>query len=997
MDEGTDDLAVHNIDYDADYRPEFHDFYDLMKFRVSKILLVSSLYDAFTLEEDGLIFEQLSEEYRELTLPFPPQVFRVSSGKDALEELRSSSYDMVVTMARISDMDPIDFGKKARSIKEGIPIVLLLTDAGDLNQFKDLEFRGAIDRTFFWNGDSALFMVMTKFIEDMINIDADTDTGRVRIILVVENSPRFYSVFLPIIYTETMRQTQALISEGLNENEKLLRRRARPKILLARNYDEAKVIIEKYRKYILGVISDISYDMGGVKEEEAGFQLAQELGEDFPILLQSSKIEHKDKAEAMGIPFIHKNSESMLHDLRDFFKKHLGFGPFMFMMPDGCEVGKAYDLDQFRELLEKVPPESIDLHGRANEFSKWLIARQEVELAMRLRSKKVTDFRNVEEIRKYLLKEIGETKRRKQMGLIIDFDKQKFEFEGSVTRLGGGSLGGKGRGIAFLSSLLHQTGIETRVRGCRMVIPDTLVIGTDVFDRFLDENDLHDTIHKPPSDEEISNIFINAKLPDEIRRSLSTYLRNVKVPIAVRSSSLLEDSQNQPFAGIYSTYILPNRCGKRKAMLEQLCKAIKLVYASTYFKAARAYIQTTVHITEEDKMAVVIQKLVGNEYDGSFYPVFSGVAQSNNFYPVAPLKREEGVASVALGLGRIVVEGENVLSFSPHHPNAVQGFGSPEEVLKNSQKHFYALDLKHSSCYDLKKGEDVTLVTFPISKAEEHGSLDSIASSYDANDNRIRDGVGYPGPKMITFAGILKYNMVPLVEILKTILEIGRMGMGRDVEIEFAGSIDRKGDPEFYLVQIRPLVTLKERRQVVISDQDSDRAILLTDKALGNGLIERVYDMIFVDPEKFDRSMTVQMAEEIEELNRELKGTPYILIGPGRWGTQDRWLGIPVEWDQISGARAMVEVSLPGFAIDPSHGTHFFHNITSLGIPYFTVMHNRKGHKLNWDRIRQMDKIKGDGLVMHVRSREPLLIKVDGRTGKGMIVEMDDDGDGGIS
>ncbi|MFO8051112.1 MAG: PEP/pyruvate-binding domain-containing protein [Thermoplasmatota archaeon] len=989
MNEGARDLAPENIDYNADYKPDFHDFYDLMKFRVSKILLVSSLYDAFTLEEDGLIFEQLSEEYRELTLPFPPQVIRVSSGEDALEELRTSMYDLVITMARISDMAPLEFGERAKEIREDIPIVLLLTDAGDLTQYGDRTFEGSIDYTFFWNGDSTLFMVMTKFIEDINNVDHDISTGRVRIILVVENNPRFYSVFLPIIYTETMRQTQALISEGLNEHEKMLRKRARPKILLARDYDEAQNIIKKYRKYILGVISDISYRVGEEREEEAGIILAQEIGEDLPIVLQSSKMEHKDKVEAMGLSFINKNSDSMLHDLRDFFNKDLGFGPFCFRTKDGTEVGRANDLDQFTELLEKVPAESIDLHGRANEFSKWLIARQEVDLAMRLKPKKVTDFRSTEEIRQYLLREIRETKRRKQLGLIIDFDKQKFEFQGSVTRLGSGSLGGKGRGIAFLSMLLHQSGIRSKIKGCKIRIPDTMVIGTDVFDHFLDENDLHDVIHNPPSDEEISDMFLKADLPEEIRSSLRTYLENVKVPIAVRSSSLLEDSYNQPFAGIYSTYMLPNSCGDIEARLEQLCRAIKLVYASTYYKTARAYIQTTVHISEEDKMAVVIQKLVGNDHQGSYYPIFSGVAQSNNFYPVAPLKREEGIASVALGLGRIVVEGEKVLSFSPEHPNVIQGFSSAEDVLKNSQDHFYSLDLEHDVCYDLKEGEDVTLVTNPIFRAEEHGTLTKLASTYDADDDRIRDGIEHPGPKVITFAGILKYDMVPLVDILNTVLQIGKMGMGRNVEIEFASSLDKNGDPEFYLVQIRPLVTLKERRQVVISEKESENALLLTDKGLGNGMIERIHDIVFVDPDNFDKSMTPEIAYDIERLNHELEGKPYILIGPGRWGTQDRWLGIPVQWDQISGARVMVEVSLPDFVIDPSHGTHFFHNITSLGIPYLTVMHNREGHRLEWDRLREMKGGKGRSPVKHVRTDEALRVKVDGRTGKGIIVEMD--------
>ncbi|MFW3145772.1 MAG: PEP/pyruvate-binding domain-containing protein [Thermoplasmatota archaeon] len=983
MDDGKGDLAADDIDYNADYRPGFHDFYDLMKHRVSKILLVSTLYDAFTLEEDGLIFEQLSEEYRELALPFPPQVIRVSSGSDALEELRNSRYDMIITMARISDMDPVEFGKSAKAIRD-IPVVLLLTDMGDLKQFGMQNDPDSIDYTFFWNGDATLLMVMTKFLEDKKNVDQDIRTERVRIILVVENNPRFYSIFLPIIYTETLRQTQALITEGLNEHEKMLRKRARPKILLARNYDEAMDIINGYSKYMIGVITDISYAKGGEHEEEAGFQLAQEIGEDIPVLLQSSKIEHKDKADAMGLPFIYKNSDTMLHELREFFNRNLGFGAFVFQLPDGTEVGRATDIDEFTEVLKRVPAESINFHGRANEFSKWLIARQEVELALRLRPKKVTDFRNTEEIREYLLKEIKESKRRKQMGLIIDFDRQRFEFEGTMTRLGSGSLGGKGRGIAFLSALLHQSGLKSRIKGCRIGIPDTLVIGTDVFDKFLTDNDLHEMLHDPPPDEEISISFLNGKLPEEIRESLRKYLKNVNVPIAVRSSSLLEDSQNQPFAGIYSTYMLPNSCGEEEARLEQLCQAIKLVYASTYYKAARAYIQTTVHISEEDKMAVVIQKLVGNRFGGRFYPLFSGVAQSNNFYPVAPLQREEGIASVALGLGRVVVEGEKVLSFSPEHPGVIPGFTGPDEVMANSQTHFYSLDMEHDVCYDLKKGEDVTLVKLSVSKAERDGTLDYLASTYIAADNRLRDGTSHPGPRLITFAGILKYGRVPLVDILRTMLDIGRKGMGRHVEIEFAGSFDEKGEPKFYIVQIRPLVTLKERRQVKITDDQIENAFLYTDKALGNGVIERIRDVVYVDPGKFDKTRTVDIAKDVGKVNKELGGVPYILIGPGRWGTQDRFLGIPVEWDQISSARAIVEVSFPDYRIDPSHGTHFFHNITSLGIPYFSIDHMNRRQKIDWDWLRS-HRGHTEGRVVHIELEDPLMVKVDGRSGKGII------------
>ncbi|MBN1538736.1 MAG: histidine kinase [Candidatus Thermoplasmatota archaeon] len=986
MGDGNGGTSPEDIDYDADYRSGVHDFYDLMKKRISKILLVSSLYDAFTLEEDGLIFEQISEEYKELALPFPPQVIRVSSGVEALNELGSNRFDMVITMARISDMDPDEFCRKAKEIRPGMPVILLLNDAGDLKHYRIGISPLMYDHIFFWNGDATLLMAMTKLIEDSQNLDADIRTGRVKIILLVENDPRFYSFFLPLIYTEIMTQTLSLLSEVINEHEKMLRKRARPKILLARNCEEAEEVLGRYADYMLGVISDISFPRKGQDEPEAGFSLAYEVGRDMPILLQSSKPEHRVKAEAMGLPFLDKGSETIIQDIKDFFNDHLGFGAFNFRMPDGTKVGQAYSMTELTRLLKEVPAESINLAGRANKFSRWLIARQEIGLAMKLKPKKVSDFSNDEEIRNYLLREIKESQRIKQLGMIIDFNKQHFEFEGSFTRLGAGSLGGKGRGIAFLSSLLHQSGIGKGFKGCPIYVPDTLVIGTDTFDHFVHDNGIQQRLKEGSTDEEIKDIFLSFDLPVDIITSLRDYLDHVRVPIAVRSSSLLEDSQNQPFAGIYSTYILPNSSDSDEERLLQLCQAIKLVYASTFFKAARAYIQTTVHLPEEEKMAIVLQKLVGRRHGTRFYPEFSGVAQSHNFYPMGPLKREEGIVSIALGLGRIVVEGGRVMNFSPEHPNVIPGFSTAEEALKNSQDHFFSLDLGRGQGYDLRNGEDVTLESLPIAEAENDGTLDFLASTYVPDDNRLRDGVGHQGPRVISFAGILKYEKVPLVDIIRTILDMGQKGMGRPVEIEFAGTIDDNGRARFSIVQIRPLVTLKEKSQVLIAEGEKDDALIYTDRALGNGILERIFDVVFVEPGNFDKTMTVETASLIEQANASLEGRPYILIGPGRWGTMDRFLGIPVQWDQISGARVMVETSMPDFMIDPSHGTHFFHNITSLGVPYFTVSHRNRKHRIDWDSLRNATEVDLKGVVKLARYREPLMVKVDGRSGEGIIL-----------
>ncbi|MEW5937969.1 MAG: PEP/pyruvate-binding domain-containing protein, partial [Candidatus Thermoplasmatota archaeon] len=607
----------------------------------------------------------------------------------------------------------------------------------------------------------------------------------------------------------------------------------------------------------------------------------------------------------------------------------------------------------------------------------------EIELAMGLRPKKVTDFKDASEVRRHLIDVFKESRRTKQMGVITDFQQQDFEFEGTFTRLSGGSLGGKGRGLAFLATLLTQCGMEERIHRCRVRVPDTLVVGTEAFDTFMIENDLHRFLGNNMEDEEIAARFLDAALPEWLMDALKIYLAHVRYPLAVRSSSLLEDSQNQPFAGIYATYLLPNNCEDEHERLSQLCQAIKLVYASAYMKKARAYIQSALRITEEEKMALVIQRLIGNAHGDRFYPVCSGVAQSYHFYPVPPLEREDGLTSIALGLGKIVVEGGEVLSFSPLHHRVIPGFYTPQDVLRNSQKVFYALDLT-KRYFDLREGEDATLVRLDISEADEE-ILHYLASTYDANDNRIRNGTAFPGPKVITFAGILRYEMMPLVRILEELLEIGQKSMGRHVEIEFACAMGKDDVPEFHVLQVRPLVTLKEHREVTVGAEDVSDALIYSHRALGNGALEGVRDVVFVPPERFDPSKTMEMSKEIGQINKALSGTSYIVIGPGRWGTNDRFLGIPVEWDQISWARVMVEYSTEHHRIDPSQGTHFFHNITSLGIKYFTVPYGSEA-RISWEALRSAELVTQGRYVSHVRFPEPLLVKVDGRSGKGVVL-----------
>jgi CheY-like chemotaxis protein len=970
----------------SDYRPTLRDFYNLMKFKVTKILLVSSLYDAFILEEDGLLVEQISDEYRDLSLSSPPQVVRVPSGAEALKELRQGRYDLIVTMSQIMDLDPREFCRQARAVQTGIPVVLLATVIEDLSILAGSDERKDIDKVFYWTGDSALFLAITKYVEDRINVAADTAHGMVKALLVIEDSPMDYSTFLPTLYTEIMRQTQALIAEGLNEQEKWFRKKARPKILLAETFEEAEALYHKYRDSLLGLITDVAYPRGGKVRETAGFEFIEEVVDaDIPVLVQSSHPEHKVKADQLGRSFLDKHSEALVQGIADFLKQHLGFGDFVFLMPDGTEVDRVSDIREFVEAIQNVTLESIRYHGLRNDFSRWLMARGEITLAGELRPKTVSDFTDDAAVKEYLVAAIRKARQEKRLGMITDFAQETLEFEEIFTRLGSGSLGGKGRGLAFLAVLLQRSAARREFAECRVRLPDTLTVGTDVFDRFMADNDLYDWLGKELPDDALTRRFAEARLPEDIRESLARFLSHIREPLAVRSSSLLEDSQSQPFAGVYSTYMLPNNSPDAGLRLDQLCQAIKLVYASTFSERAMAYVQSVLPGAEE-KMAVVIQKLVGRSYGDRFYPIFSGVGQSCNFYPVSPLTRDDGMVSVALGLGKIVVEGSNVLSFSPARPDILPGLSSPKETVENTQRWFYALDLSKRE-FDLLEGEGSTLKRLEIADAAGDGTLEYVASTYDANDDMLRDDLGRPGIRVITFAGIRKFNMLPLVHIIDEILATGERGMGRPVEIEFAGTIARDGTPEFYVLQIRPLVTLRERQHVVIEAADMERALVSTDSALGNGVLEGIRDVVLVPPGAFDPTKTVEIAAEVGDLNRQLQGTPYILVGPGRWGTQDRFAGIPVEWHQISWARTVIETSFEGFHAAPSYGTHFYHNITSLGILYLTVHHDTQTARMRWDALDEIPPAAAGTYVKHIKLPSPVIVKVDGRTGRGVILE----------
>ena len=1000
-------------DFEENYDLRRQIYHTLMPFRVREILLVSSLYDSFIIQEEGLISELIIGEYQHLLLSQPPCITRVSSGKKALAKLKDHKYDLVITMSKNIGMEPFNFGKKIKNLCPGIPVFLLAIDSDDVNLVKHKDGEIGIDKSFFWNGDPTLFLAIIKYVEDNINASCDTINGDVRVIIMLEDSIQYYSMVLPLIYTEVVKQTQRILSEDLNEMQRLLTRRARPKILLAETFEEGMALYAQYKEYVLGIISDINFKHNGKIDPNAGYEFIQHIKKEnrhMPILIQSSLPENRARSEDIGAYFLDKNSPNLVEEFRRFLLNHLGFGDFVFLLPkrdvyadkhvdletnlhiQTTEIARASNMKEFEQALQNIPLKSIRFHSDRNNFSNWLMARCEFKLAMKLRPLKSSDFTDLDEIRKYLINMFNERRREKQRSTITDFSQQAFEFDSSFTRLRGDSLGGKGRGIAFMRTLLTRYNLEEKYKNVKITIPNTVVIGTLEFDRFVSDNDFVRVMDKEGvTDREIAESFLKGRICDELKEGLSKLLQHFKTPLAVRSSSLLEDSQNHPFAGLYSTYLLPNNHEDDEVRLKQLYQAIKLVYASVFFKDAKIYKESTASKAEEEKMAVIIQEMAGNEHGGRFYPTFSGVAQSYNFYPVSHQTSEDGIASVAVGLGKYVVGGEKVLRFSPKYPGIIPDFSTPSDVLENSQRDLYVLNTAKKN-FNLLEKEDATLKKIKIENIKKDGTLNFIASHYDRNDGVIRTGLSDEAPALITFAGILKYDVFPLASILRDLLEMGRKGMGCAVEVEFAVTLDEenKKPPVFALLQIRPFILSHEFSEITWDeDINSENIFACSTKALGNGVIDTIQDIVYVPPEKFDSSKTIEIADEVGEINKRLvkKSLPYILIGPGRWGTQDRWLGMPVRWRQISGVGVLVETALEDFNIRPSQGTHFFQNIISRGIGYINIPLESEGCSIDWKWIKEQKIQKQLNFVKHIHLPTPLIIKLDGRSGRALIMK----------
>jgi len=966
----------------------------LMPWRVRDILLVSSRYDSFTFQEDGNLTEMLFSEYLELNLSYAPAIEQAATAEEAIECIRRHPPDLVISMLRVGDMDVLDFGRRVKAVAPDLPLVLLAYDTRELSVLQARHDLDVVDRIYVWQGDARLFLAIIKSMEDRRNAAHDAETAGVKSLIVVEDSVRFYSAYLPLLYTEIMEQTQALMAEGVNRMQKLMRMRARPKILLATSYEEGLALFHDHREHVLGLIVDARFPRGGHSDPEAGVAFARAVraeAADLPILMQSSETTNVTPAEALGVAFIDKTSPTLLRDVRRFMREQLGFGDFVFRRGDGSVVATASDLRGLAQGLQTVPDESLVYHAGRNDFSTWLMARTEFDLAKALRPRRPEEFRTPGDLRDYLLASLNAYRDRARAGLVAEFSAERFDPRSGLTKIGAGSLGGKGRGLAFIDSLLQAYEIEKHVPGVRIFVPPTAVVATGAFDRFMEASGLAPRVLGEIDDDQVRAAFLAAELPPETLAALRAFLRRVSYPLAVRSSSLLEDSSYQPFAGIYQTYMLPNNDPDLEVRLGELSRAIRLVYASTYYADSKSYISATPNRLEEEKMAVVIQPVVGRRHGDFLYPDIAGVVRSYDYYPMHGLRPEDGVACVALGLGRTVVDGGRCLRFCPAQPGALYQFSSTHDYQENAQRQFYAIDLSRPGLDPTGARADANLALLGLEVAHEHGTLAPVGSVYSPENDRVYPGAGRPGVKLVTMDGVLSGGDFPLPEALRFLLEVGKAGFSCHVEIEFAVNLRPPGEGphELAFLQIRPLVFGPGAEDVDLGVVDRAAAICLSGAALGHGRLEGIRDLVYVRGDAFDRGRTPEIALEVGAINGRLRhaGRPYLLIGPGRWGSADPWLGIPVGWAQISGVRCIVETEMQEIAVAPSQGTHFFQNITSFGIGYFTLNAQDAVAFLDSAWLDAQWAQEESAHVRHLSFPEPLEILVDGRRGMGVVMK----------
>ncbi|WP_167612993.1 PEP/pyruvate-binding domain-containing protein [Maribellus sediminis] len=989
-------MDIDNISLTTLYKKRKTDrdiFQELMPTKVKEVLLIATLYDSYSIVREGQFSDKIFGEYLQLNLYAAPRFTSVHTKEDALLTLEHLDFDLIIVMAGVDKDSPVDTAKAIRNMRPRVPLLLLVNNNADLRYFQ-LEKRkfDFIDRIFVWNGNSNVFMAMIKYIEDIKNVARDTQNGNVRVILLVEDSIQYYSRYLPVLFTTVMTQTQVLVKEDAkDELHKILRMRARPKVILVDNYEEAVKFINSYRRYMLCVISDVKFEKDGKENEDAGIELLKYANRTrkfpIPLLLQSHDITNAQRAKEIGADFINKNSESLSMDILNFLYRRLGFGNFVFKGMDGLPISEARNLSEFQEKLRVIPAGALQYHGSRNSFSTWLMARGEINMAERLRPVQLSDFDSPELLRQFCLDVFTTVRFEKLRGTIVNFDKEVVNSNRYIVRMAKGSLGGKGRGVAFICNFIENIDFLKFIPNMNIRIPSTAVIGALEFDKFVEMNNLYDDIYSLNDYDAIREHFLDSEFDDRMRKKLMDYLEVMTSPLAVRSSGLFEDSLLQPFSGVYATYLIPNNHEDINVRYRQLETAIKLVYSSIFTDSAQAYFDAVNYKIEEEKMAVIIQEVVGHDYNNKFYPTLSGVAQSYNYYPISYMEPNDGFSVAAVGLGMYVVGGENSFRFCPRYPNL--NASSLKDQLRDTQKQFYAIDLAKPDFDLVGGGEDAAIQKYRIKEAEEDGTLEHSASTYSIENDDLIPGIQGNGPKVIDFANILKYNHLPLADALQLLLKLFKEAMGSPVEIEYAIDIEpaENGLPTLYLLQIKPLIRIEEKVEVDINAIPDDKVFMYAERGMGNGMIQNIRDVVYVDPEKFDRMKTKQIAAEIKQLNEKIDdlGKGYILIGPGRWGSRDPFTGIPVLWSGISRARIIIEMGLPDFPLDGSLGSHFFHNVTSMNVGYFSVPHQSQKSKLKLEALEQQEVLHETEFVKHVRFNKPLSVLMDGRERKALI------------
>ena len=978
--------------HEQGYGNLFYGLQNPKRIRITSVLLVSSLYDLYLFEEDGSLYDATHPEGEVSNFTQTPELICVSSGKEALYLVQHErQFDLIITTLHIDDMDADEFAKMIRQSGIDIPVVLLMHDNRELNYFLKTHDTKMFENIFIWQGDFRIILAIIKALEDKLNVEYDTKSVGVQSLLVVEDNIKYYSFLLPLLYTEFMKQSQRLASEGIDLGRKFLQMRASPKILLCNTYEEAWNFYARYKHYLLGIISDVDFPRGGVQDSKAGIYLTRQIRKesmDLPILLLSNAIENKRFVERLNVSFIAKNSSNFLNDLRRFLEYQFRFGDFVFQMPDGKEIARAQDMKSLEELLKIVPEESVRYHAERNHFSAWLKARTEFWIADKIRPRKVTDFPTIEELRLDLIKTLHHYRHLCQRGVVTSFSKETFGVITNFARIGQGSLGGKARGLGFVDMLITDYNVQNEFENVKIFIPPAVGLGINIFEKFLAHNDLLDFAIACNDDEEICRQFVRSDyFPPEALSELKTFLEIVRTPLAVRSSSMLEDSQYHPFAGVYETYMIPNNDPDINVRLLQLLNAIKQVYASTFFQRAKNYLRAASYKPTEEKMGVVIQRLVGKQHGDRYYPDISGVARSYNFYPNPGQKYEDGIASLALGLGKWVVEGGNTVRFCPKYPQDILQFSSVKETLDTSQKDFFALQIFGKEDVSLLSMSD--LIRYPLHVADEDGVLSYVASTYDPENETIYPGTGRNGTRVITFAPLLQQTELPFAKTIELLLEMGEWGIGTPVEIEFAANIYSARSPqiEFALLQIRPLVIRRELEELTMQGIDESSLLCESNEVLGHGKISDVCDVVAIDPRAFDRAKTQLIAKEIAQLNYQLlnENRPYLLIVIGRLGSLDPWLGIPVMWEDICGAKTIIETSIKDFAVSPSQATHFFQNIISFQVGFLTINESRNQGFIDWNWLLQQKPYAQMEFVKHYRFGKPLDIRINAAQKKGII------------